>query len=162
MPLASPPASSSAVKATMMSRRGRQPGSLQPDQGFEDRRVLALHVDRTAAIEPAAGLGQLEGIVGPVLAPGLHDVEVADVEDRLALPAPAEANDDIALGRVVWRDHNGDVGGRETGGEEPGGDLLRQDGRAVGVGAVGLDQLLQDLASEGLILRRRHGERRLG
>jgi hypothetical protein len=99
---------------------------LQANQRGEYHRVLTLHVLRAAAVKIPVARHQFERIGTPGFGIDLHHVQVTDKKQRLAQPAPVQADDDVALGWVVRRRHHGHIRRRKPGGQRP---LLHGDRR---------------------------------
>ena len=79
--------------------------ALHPQQRCEDGRVLSLHVYGAAPVQPAVVLGQVEldHEVQSSTKLCLYHVQMAQIQNRLALSATVEAGDNIAGARVVLR-----------------------------------------------------------
>ena len=135
---------------------------LVADQVGHEDRGHGLVVHRAARVEVAVFLDQLEGIALPVLALRLDHVEVGQQEQRLLRAAALEPRHQVALLRRAGRDDDPHVGLGEAAGPEPGRHRARgRGGVADRIGGVDLDQLLVDLAQEGLVGRGGTGRRKL-
>ena len=102
---------------------------LEADEIGEQEGDVGLHIGSAAAVEPAVGFAKLKGIEGPVLAPGVDHVEMADEEHGLPRAGSVNARDDVLLARIAAGDL--DIAGIEPGGFQPCGD-----GFGGGSGAV--------------------------
>ena len=92
-----PPASSSAVKHSVIGRSGTRAGRGRgPDDG-EQHRVEVLHVDRAAAPQAAVADLARERVDLPVLGGGRDDVQVAVQQQRRrrAGPVPPQLGDTL-------------------------------------------------------------------
>ena len=141
--------------AALLIRREREddvavraePLLLHADERGHHDGVAVLHVLRAAAVEIAVFFDELEGIGSPVLAPGLHHVEVPDQQDRLMLSRTPQPDHQIFLPGI--RPENGDIAVRKTGGPQPRCHGLRGRRHVTdGVGGVDLDELLENRARQ--------------
>ena len=111
------------------------------------------------AAEIAVGLLQLEGIEVPVLAFGLHDIEMGEKEKRPAGAGAAQPRHQVAFARPR-RQHLDVRGGNAAGAQSRRHGLGRAQRVAGGIGGVDLDQLTVDVDERALVGRRRlRGER---
>ena len=137
--------------------RAPRPVVLGPvaDQQVDPDGCLGLVVHRTARIEGAVFLDERERIPRPVLALGLHDIDVREQKDRLELRIPARIDgDEAALLGVVGRRERVQVAVRETRRLQPRGHALGGKSAAAGrQTGVRLDELFVQLA-ETLLARR--------
>ena len=104
--------------------------------------------------EIAVGLLQLEGIEVPVLALGLHHIEMGEKEKRPAHAGAAQSRHQIPLARP--RGQNLDVRGRKAAvAQSRRHGLGRAQRVAGGLGGVDLDQLTVDVEKRPLVRRQR-------
>ena len=126
--------------------------ALEPKQRLGERRRAILDVARAAAVEESVALGELVRVDRPVGAERLDDIEMRDQEDRLERGGrPLHAHDDVRILVAVGTEHVYVGGGKAC------VEKALRDGVCGGrrasflVRRLGLDELLKDRASLGLI-----------
>jgi hypothetical protein len=123
----------------------REPFLLQPNQVGDELRRHPFVVSGPAAVEIAVLLEKRERIERPVLALGLHDVEMRQEEERLASAGASEPRDEVALARIGTEHLH--VSRRESRGLQPRRHRVGSRRRVANrIGRVDLDQLFEDVA----------------
>src|SRR5580704_6302369 len=111
--------------------------------GDEDR-VSLLHIVGAAPVEVAILLNKFKGIGRPVLTPCFDDVKMANEQDRLVLPSPVNARDEVLL--PIIRSIDDDVVAGKSRIAKPSSRRLgRSRNVADGIGRINLNELLKNL-----------------
>ena len=127
---------------------------LQANEARYQQSVAGLHVLGAAAVKIAVFLKKLKRIGSPIFAARFHNIQMPDEENRLARAAAVIAKHQILF--VSARAGNLNILFVESGFPQPLGHGFGGGAHvADGVGGVDLDQLLEDLARQALIFRRR-------